>query len=95
MHHVNILTHILKSLDTNKCGDMYEWVKQFDDDLDYLSEKSSQLHRELSTREQAIKVAMLNDTSSELLPLLKRSVMSTANSDICLFQRPQLHAVFE
>ena len=22
MHHVNILTHILKSLDTNTCGDM-------------------------------------------------------------------------
>ena len=41
MHHVNILTHIHKSLDTNTCGDMYEWVKQLDDNLRYIGEKSS------------------------------------------------------
>ena len=40
MHHVNILTHILKSLDTNTCGDMYEWVKQLDDNLRYIGVKS-------------------------------------------------------
>ena len=41
MHHANILTHIVKSLDTNTCGDMYEWVKQLDDNLRYIGKKSS------------------------------------------------------
>ena len=47
MHHVNILTHILKLLDTNTCGDMYEWVRQLDDNLRFFGEKSSQFHHEL------------------------------------------------
>ena len=68
MHHVNILTHILKPLDTSTCGDMYEWVKQLDENSRNIREKSSQFHHELVTKH--LKDVDTTKTSTKLTALV-------------------------